>query len=130
MRTNPAWPRVVLVVWLHSSPAIIADGEWVVPATARGGRSRTHPNGYGEHELRWYDPSRVYVFDSGTAVPTDHLDRFSFTRRDYYLYEVELDGELGCDNDAGASVMQSATCARARVVRCLHRPEPLNNRDT
>jgi len=118
------------VAWLHGSPVLIADGDWVVSAAARGGRSRTHPNGYGEHELRWYDPNRVYVFDLGTATPADHLDRFSFTRRDFYLYEVEPDGQLGHDNDVGASAMQSATCARARVVRCLHRPEPLNNRDT
>jgi hypothetical protein len=74
---------------------LIADGDFVTAASARGGTSRTHPNGYGPEELQWYDPGRVYVFHSSTANPLDHLGRFAFTRHEYYLYEVEPEGHLG-----------------------------------
>jgi hypothetical protein len=110
------------MVWLHGSPAFIPDGEWVLPALARGGFSRSHPNGYGEAELRWYRPDRVYVIDAGTAEPLEFLARFGFTRRDFYLYEVEPE-DLGPDDDVAALTMRSSSCAGARVVRCLHWPE-------
>lgn len=109
------------MVWLHATPAYIPDGAWVLPATHFDGRSRTYPNGYGAHELRWYRPNRAYVFESGDVDPLQHLGRFTFTQPEYYLYEVEPE-DLGSDDDVGALAMQSATCARALVVRCLHRP--------
>jgi hypothetical protein len=116
------------MVWLHCSPAQIPHGGFVTPARERGGASRTHPNGYGDQELRWYDPDLVYVFDSGGIDPLQHMGRFAFTRQDYYWYEVEPDGPLGLDGDHGAAVMQSATCRRARVIRCLHRPDPVRSK--
>jgi hypothetical protein len=125
LRTSraPASRTETLSMWLHASPAHIPDGDWVLPATAFGGRSRTHPNGYSESELRWYEPHRVYVFDTGDVDPLHHFGRFGFVRREYYLYEVEPE-DLGPDLDVGARTMKSSTCSRARVVRCLHRPEP------
>jgi hypothetical protein len=43
-------------------------------------------------------------------------------RADFYLYEVEPE-DLGPDRDALAVTMRSASCARARVVRCVHEPD-------
>lgn len=112
------------MVWLHGSPAWIPSGDWVLPAAQLGGRSRSHPNGYGPEELVWYRPDRVYVFDSGGIEPRQHIGRFAYVRSDYYLYEVEPE-ELGPDDDAFAVTMQSASCARARVLRCVYEPDLL-----
>jgi hypothetical protein len=56
---------------------------------------------------------------SGDAPPLHHLGRFAFTRDTYYLYEVEPE-DLGPDRDAFAGIMQSASCARARVISWVH----------
>gem|GEM_PF-4179895 len=66
----------------------------------------------------WYDPTRVYVLES-TGPPLEQLDRFAFTRRDYNMYEVHP-YDLGVDRDPFAG-SGWATCARARVLRCVHR---------
>lgn len=108
--------------WLHGSAAFIEVDDWVLPATQLGGRSRTHPHGHGEHELQCYSPDRVYVFHSGDADPRDHIDRFSFTRADYYLYQVQSD-DLAADLDQFSNTMQSASCTRARILRRVHEPE-------
>jgi hypothetical protein len=66
----------------------------------------------------WYDPNRVYVMWSAVD-PINHVGRFAFTRRDYNMYEVEPT-DIGEDRDPFAVGKDWHSCARAKVLRCVH----------
>lgn len=107
--------------WIHGSPNLIATGDWIVPAANRGGLSRTHPLGYAEQELTWYEPHRVYVLKAACDDMTKLNRNLPFLAYDQYVYAVEP-VDIGRDLDLAAERMNSATCAQARVVRCLYAP--------
>jgi hypothetical protein len=113
-------------MWLHSSPAKIAVGTYVIPACAVG-VSRTFPGGMEEADLRWYEPSKVYVLESGSAPPSHQVGRWAFSPRSSYLYEVEPEG-LGPDLDLFNGNMSSATCDRALVLSVVHAPADTHRR--
>lgn len=50
-------------MWLHSSPAWIEPGQYLLPPAERGVVPRTFPAGDMEDAVKkgWYDPHRVYV---------------------------------------------------------------------
>ena len=90
--------------------------------TQTGEPSRSFGGGYGYAvELGMYDPSRVYVMQTAQLDPRQWFGTFGFTRPEHYMYEVEPEG-LGPDTDPGRIAMNSLSCARARVVRCLNSP--------
>lgn len=90
-----------------------------MPASQRPGPPRTHPGGMREEFRSWYDPDRVYVMDSHGIDPVEHRGRFAFTGHDAFAYEVAPEDLRRDDGDVGAVAMGSATCARARVIRCV-----------
>ena len=112
----------VRAVWIHSSPNWIEPGAFVTSAAERGVTPRTFPAGDMNDAVAkgWYDPSRVYILRS-EVDPTNHLDRFAFTTRDKYMYEVEPE-DIRPDRDPLARPGWHS-CARAKVLRCVHMPE-------
>lgn len=111
-------------MWLHASPNWIEPGAWVLPPAARGTVPRTFPAGDAAEAVKagWYDDNRVYLI-WGDVDPIDHRSRFAFSRRDRYMYEVEPE-DVGPDHDPLARP-DWYSCSRAKVVRCVHMPEPI-----
>lgn len=114
----------VRCVWLHSSPNWIEPGRFVTSAAERGVVPRTFPAGDMDDAVAkgWYDPARVYILHS-EVDPINHVGRFAFSTRDRYLYEVEPE-DVGPDRDPLARP-DWYSCARAKVLRCVHMPEPV-----
>jgi hypothetical protein len=112
----------VSAVWIHSSPTWIEPGTFVRSAAERVVPPRTFPAGDMDDAVAkgWYDPNRVYILRSDVD-PINHIDRFAFTTRDKYMYEVEPE-DIGPDRDPLARPGWRS-CARARVLRCVHMPE-------
>jgi hypothetical protein len=112
----------VRAVWIHSSPNWIEPGTFVSSAAERGVTPRTFPAGDMDDAVAkgWYDPTRVSILHSDVD-PTNHLDRFAFTTRDKYMYEVEPE-DVGSDLDPLARPGWHS-CARAKVLRCIHLPQ-------
>ena len=93
-----------------------------IPVTQTGEPSRSFGGDYGYAvELGVYDPNRVYVMQTAQLDPRLWFGTFGFTRPEHYMYEVEPE-DLGLDTDPGRMAMNSLSCARARVIRCLHSP--------
>lgn len=111
-------------MWLHASPNWIEPEAWILPPAARSTVPRTFPAGDVAEAVKagWYDDNRVYLIWSDVD-PITHLGRFAFASRDHYMYEVELE-DVGPDNDPLARP-DWYSCSRARVVRCVHRAEPI-----
>lgn len=112
-------------MWLHSSPAWIEPGAHLLPPAVRGVPPRTFPAGGMDDAVAkgWYDPNRVYVFWT-EVEPANHLDRFAFTRRDYFMYEV-VPEDIGEDHDPLAAGKGWASCAKATVLSCVHTAEQI-----
>ena len=110
------------MAFLHWSPKRIPTGAFVVPVSVLGGPSRSFG---GDHtyavELGIYDPDRVYVMQTNQLDPRHWFGTFGFTRREHYRYEVEPE-DLGPHTDPVRTAMNSLSCARARVIRCLYSP--------
>jgi len=68
-----------------------------------------------------YRSDRVYVFNSEGVEVRNHLDRFIFTSRDAYIYEVEPVGDLEPDSDP-TSLSTFRCCEMAKIVSCLWSP--------
>ena len=111
-------------MWLHASPMWFEPGAVLLPPAVTGIPPRTFPAGDMADALAkgWYDPNRVYVLWSDVD-PADHLDRFAFTRRDYYMYEV-APVDLGEDKDMFATGNEWYSCSKANVIRCVHHAQP------
>lgn len=108
--------------FVHWSPKQVAVGDWVVPLAEIGGPSRSFGADYAYAVDRgMYDPHLVYVLETDELDPWQWFGRFGFTRPEHYMYEVEPE-VLGDDPDIGHIAMNSRTCLRARVIRCLHTP--------
>ncbi len=114
----------VRAMWLHASPNWIEPDAWVLPPAARGTAPRTFPAGDAAEAIKagWYDDNRVYIMWSDVD-PFAHVGRFAFSRLDCYMYEVEPEG-VGRDCDPLARP-DWYSCSRAKVVRCVHTPEPI-----
>jgi hypothetical protein len=110
------------MTFLHWSPKRIPIGAFVVPVSVVGGPSRSFGGDYTYAvELGVYDPDRVYVMQTRQLDPHQWFGTFGFARPEHYLYEVEPE-DLGPDTDPGRVAMNSLSCARARVIRCLYSP--------
>ena len=108
-------------MWLHASPNLIADGDYVLPSSESGLSPHwsSDPAAIEQAiELGQYRPNRVSIFDSEGARAADHIGRFSFVAAASYIYEVEPIGRLEQD----PTHFSFRFCVRARVLSCLHRP--------
>jgi hypothetical protein len=110
------------VTWVHWSPNEIPVGDYVVPMASREGL----PTSFGEAwenaaRLGQYAPNRAYVMALGHLQPTEMFGRLAFCRPEHFCYEVEPE-DLGPDTDLGQRAMNSASCARAKVIRWLYVP--------
>ena len=110
------------MAFIHWSPKHIPVGAFVVLVSALGGPSRSFGGDYTYAvQLGMFDPNRVYIMQTNQLDPQQWFGTFGFTRREHYMYEVEPD-DLGPDTDPGRVAMNSLSCARARVIRCLYSP--------
>ncbi len=111
-------------MWLHSSPNWIEVGASVLSPAVCGALRRTFPAGDAADAVKagWYDDTRVYLIWSDVD-PINHVGRFPFSTRDRYMYEVEPE-DVGPDTDPLARP-DWYSCSRAKVLRCVHTPEPI-----
>jgi hypothetical protein len=108
--------------FIHWSPEHIPVGAFILSVAQLGGPSRSFGGDYDYAvELGMYDPRRVYVMQTAQLDPRQWFGTFGFTRPKHYMYEVEPE-DLGPDTDPGRIAMNSLSCARARVIRCLYSP--------
>lgn len=112
-------------MWIHASPAWIEPGELLLPPAVRRVAPRTFAAGGMDDAVAkgWYDPDRVYVLWTDVA-PQNQLGRFAFTRRDFFMYEVEPEG-VGNDHDPLAAGKEWASYTEAKVLRCVHMAEQI-----
>jgi hypothetical protein len=109
-----------VVVWLHASPYVFADGDVISPPGDV--RAPRWPGSAEAEERGWYRRDRVYIFWSDDGVPPgDHIGRFEFATEKSYLYEVEPIGDLETD-PAGGGHDSWRCCVGARVLSCRHSP--------
>jgi hypothetical protein len=108
----------VLIVWFHSSPSVIPDGDFVLSASALG----IDPPSFGDRvdEARGYAhfrPDRVFIYESDTDdVTSGHFGIAIWATEDKFIYEVEPLGDLSPDPSPVAPGT-FACCTRARVIR-------------
>jgi hypothetical protein len=121
----PGFPVLVNLTYVHYAKAPIV-GEWVVPWNQLSDELRARAG----HEARVYEKrlreqwhsDRVYVHALPDGGPFLNIGT-AYSVAEYWVYEVDPVPPLGSDPEWGGHLPTSRTCARARVVSCLHAPQ-------
>lgn len=109
-------------MYVHYAKAPIVGG-WVVPwdelpddlRVSAGHAARVY-----ERRLReQWDSSSVYVHELPEGSPFLNIGT-AYSTDENWVYEVDPQPPLGADPEWGGHLPTSRTCARARVVCCLH----------
>jgi hypothetical protein len=115
-----------ILMWIHASPAFIANGDYVLSPEESGYSPRwaDAETVRRAEERGLYRRDHVCVIKSIGASFRDHIDQFSFVTEQSYIYEVLPIGPLEPDRDFPGHPSWWC-CPRAQVLSCLRRPQSL-----
>jgi hypothetical protein len=117
------FPGLVRPIYVHYAKAPIV-GDWVEPwdqlsddlRASAGHEARVYENRLRE---QWHS-DRVYVHELPEGSPFLNIGT-AYSTAEHWVYEVDPAPPLESDPEWGGHLRTSRTCARARVVSCLHR---------
>ena len=82
-------------MWFNFCTEYIADDDFVKSADELG----IDPTSYGDRleearSYEWFRPDLVWVFESSSDDPRDHIGLAEWATKDKYIYEVDPIGDL------------------------------------
>lgn len=112
--------------FVHYAKSPIVGG-WVVPwdelseslRIAAGHEAKVHE---GRFRDQWRS-NRVYVHELAPGAPILNIGT-TYSSEAAWVYEVEPMLPLELDPERGGHLISSRICSRARILRCLHEPQP------